>query len=55
MMQDLKPIVLELGEAIDRGEEKAKLFALIYKALKVLAEREVGFIDTSGDDPTKPE
>jgi hypothetical protein len=54
-MNDLKPIVLELGEAIERGEEKSKLFALIYQALKLLADREVGFIDTSGEDPTKPD
>lgn len=52
-MNDLKPIVLELGKAINRGEDNAKLFALIYKALKLLSEREVGFIDTSGEDPTK--
>jgi hypothetical protein len=52
-MDELKPIVRELGEAIERGDDTSKLFALIYKALKMLAEREVGFIDTSGEDPTR--
>lgn len=54
METELKALVSKLGDALDKGAPKDEVFSLIYKALKALSEREVAFIDTSGNDPSAP-
>ena len=51
-MDDLKAIVSQIGDAIDHRAAKDEVLVLIHKALRMISEREVGFIDTSGDDPS---
>ena len=51
-MKELKPIVSELGRALGLRDNKDDALTLIHKALKTISEQEVGFIDTSGEDPS---
>ena len=50
-MKDLKAIVSELGSVLER-RDKDDALTLIHRALKTISEQEVGFIDTSGEDPS---
>ena len=52
MVKDLKAIVSELGRVLERRDNKDDALTLIHTALKTISEQEVGFIDTSGEDPS---
>ena len=52
MVKDLKVIVSELDRVLKQRGNKDGALALIHRALQTISEQEVGFIDTSGEDPS---
>jgi len=51
-VKDLKAIVSELGRVLEQRDNRDDAMTLIHRALKTISELEVGFIDTSAEDPS---
>ena len=51
-MKGLKAIVGELGRVLEQRDNRDDALILIHKALKTISEQEIGFLDTSGEDPS---